>query len=123
MGKIDTDKKLALIQDIRQENQYNRMKCRERERFLYGNAPMDDRQGELYSTEAASLTGKITGIPSAQESRNGISGFRIRLLLSIFLLGAFIFWNYSGIELYNMTAEMLYEALTESIELSLLTDL
>ena len=34
MKKTDTERKLALVQTIRMENQYNRMKCRERESIL-----------------------------------------------------------------------------------------
>ena len=36
MEKVSADQKLKLIQSIRTENQYNRMKCREREKLLYG---------------------------------------------------------------------------------------
>ena len=34
MEKVSADQKLKLIQSIRTENQYNRMKCREREKLL-----------------------------------------------------------------------------------------
>lgn len=117
MEKISTDRKLALIQDIRQQNQYNRMKCRERERFLYGSSAEELPYGELHSAETASLKGSLGGAPVYQESR-GTKGFKIRLLFAVMLFCAFIFLEYSSSKVYNLTADDLYEKLTENMDVS-----
>ena len=52
MNHISTDQKLQLVHTIRMQNQYNRMKCREREQILYGISPAYDLR-EVYRSETA----------------------------------------------------------------------
>lgn len=117
MNKVSTEQKLRLIQDIRQQHQYNRMKCREREQFLYGNSLSEMQRGELYSTEVSSLQGELGGACPYKEDRGKVSGFKIRLLLAALLLGSFVIWDYSSTVISDMTAETFYEMLTETMEL------
>ena len=85
MKKTDAERKLALVQSIRMENQYNRMKCREREHILYGTA-IEPEKGELYGAEiAAGLAGY--GMEDAPSKENFLGGFRIRFLLAAALYG------------------------------------
>lgn len=116
MGNVDTDTKLRLIQDIRQQTQYNRIKCREREHFLYGSS-LELPKGELYGTENASLKETANNAAFPQGSKGKMSSFRIRLMLSVILFGAFIFWNNSGSKIYNVSAVNLYERLTETMDM------
>lgn len=100
MGNVDTDTKLRLIQDIRQQTQYNRIKCREREHFLYGSS-LELPKGELYGTENASLKETANNAAFPQGSKGKMSSFRIRLMLSVILFGAFIF-GITAVQKYTM---------------------
>lgn len=117
MKKTDTERKLALVQSIRMENRYNRMKCRERENILYGNG-FHPEKGELYGAEmAAAMPGLEEGAPIRRESL--FSGFRIRFLLAAALVAAFIYMDLNHLDFYGKTTEDLFRLLKETTELNL----
>lgn len=116
MSKIDTDKKLALVHSIRMQNQYNRMKCREREQLIYGPGSEPDKR-ELFGTE---MTAYMPGyeentVPHPKERI--LSGFRLRFILAIALIGIFIYLDINKIAVYGMTTDDLFQLFTKNIEI------
>ena len=117
MKKTDAERKLALVQSIRMENQYNRMKCREREHILYGTA-IEPEKGELYGAEiAAGLAGY--GMEDAPSKENFLGGFRIRFLLAAALFAPFVYMDVNHLDIYGKTTEDLLTAIKETTELGL----
>lgn len=116
MSRIDTDKKLELVRRIRMQNQYNRMKCRERESFLYGTLPVNDRR-ELYSTETA-MSFPITGEEQEHVKKGGfLTGFRIRFLAALILFSIFIYLDKNDISILGKNTFDLFVSITESLDL------
>ncbi|MGN0377486.1 MAG: hypothetical protein ACI4ED_07605 [Suilimivivens sp.] len=115
MSHVNTDQKLQLIHTIRMQNQYNRMKCREREQLLYGTVQNDRR--ELYGAEA-SMSLPVTGETAIPVKRSGVfTGFRLRFLIAVMLLSAFIYLDKNEINIFGETTIDLFTSLTESIDL------
>lgn len=118
MSRVNSDKKLELIRTIRMQNQYNRIKCRERESFLYGIPPSGNKR-ELYSTEAA--VGTIPGeIAEPVKGGGFLSGFRIRFFIALILFSTFIYLDKNHISIFGKTTFDLFVSLTESVELPIL---
>ncbi|MGN1180310.1 MAG: hypothetical protein ACI4SD_03765 [Suilimivivens sp.] len=115
MSHVNTDQKLQLVHTIRMQNQYNRMKCREREQLLYGNVGNDRR--ELYGAETT-MSMPVTGENAIPARKSGLfTGFRIRFLIAVILLSAFIYLDKNEISILGKTTFELFTSLTESIEL------
>lgn len=117
MSRVNVDKKLELIRTIRMQNQYNRIKCRERENFLYGTPPIEDKR-ELYSTEAAA--GIIPGEMQTPIKGGVLTGFRIRFVIALILFSAFIYFDKNDISIFGKNTFDLFISLTESIDLPIL---
>jgi ATPase components of ABC transporters with duplicated ATPase domains len=118
MKKTDTERKLALVQTIRMENQYNRMKCRERESILYGNGFHQDK-GELYGAEmTAAMPGYMEENPPIRKG-SLFGGWRLRFLLAAALVAAFIYMDLNHLDLYGRTTDDLLSLLKETTELNL----
>ena len=99
--KVSLDKKLALAQYIREENQGNRMKIRQRERILYGR----DTQPPLYDN------GRLQSIEQ-QENPSPESGvnfgfpagtFKYRMILAILLFVGFLLCDTGGDKIGHYT--------------------
>lgn len=116
MSHINTDQKLQLVHTIRMQNQYNRMKCREREQLLYGRSYGNDRP-ELYGTESA-MSLPVAGEAEIPDKKGGVfSGFRLRFLLAAALFAAFIYLDKNEISVFGKNSFDLFVSLTESIDL------
>lgn len=116
MNHISTDQKLQLVHTIRMQNQYNRMKCREREQILYGISPANDRR-ELYSAETA-MSLPVTGEkPISGKKSRILTGFRLRFLIALILLSGFIYLDKKESSLLGKNTFDLYTFLTENIDL------
>lgn len=116
MSKIDTDKKLALVHSIRMQNQYNRMKCREREQLMYGFDSEQDKR-ELFSTETAAYMPGFEESTVSHPKEKLLSGFRLRFILAIALIGAFIYLDINKIDIYGITTDDLFQLFTENTEI------
>lgn len=100
MGNISTDQKLQLVQQIRAENQENRIKMRNRERILYGMEHQTKTYEEdlpLYSRGCYegrhATTGKELYAMEERNNDNGgasFSSFKLRLVFSVLLFAAFL---------------------------------
>ena len=118
MHHVNTDQKLRLVQSIRMQNQYNRMKCREREQLLYGTAAFHDKR-EIYGAETA-MSFPVTGENTVSSKKGGIfTGFRLRFLIAILLFSAFIYLDKNEISILGKTTQNLCDFLSESIRLPL----
>lgn len=116
MNHISTDQKLQLVHTIRMQNQYNRMKCREREQMLYGISPVDDKR-ELYSTETA-MSFPVTGEkPIPGKKSRILTSFRFRFLIALILLSGFIYMDKNEISLLGKNTFDIFSFLTENIDL------
>lgn len=116
MNRIDTDKKLALVHSIRMQNQYNRMKCREREQLIYGIGSEADKR-ELFSTETAACMPGYEESIAARPKERILSGFRIRFLIAAVLIGVFIYLDINKIDIYGMTTDDLFQLITKTTEI------
>lgn len=116
MEKASADQKLRLIQSIRAENQYNRMKCRERERLLYGaEATHMDGYGNAvngYERINHAALPASDGIHSSS-GKSFLSGFRFRFFLAVCLTAAFIYLDQQQILVLGEPLRSYCEKLTE----------
>lgn len=116
MEKANADQKLKLIQSIRAENQYNRMKCKEREKLLYGaeTVPMDGygRVGGSYGSMNGTSLPSTDGIrPSS--GKGLLFGFRFRFFLAVCLFAVFIYMDQQQIPVLGKPLRSYCEKLTE----------
>ena len=112
MEKVSADQKLKLIQSIRTENQYNRMKCREREKLLYGaEAVHMDGYGGMGSMDGISPPSSDAPRPST--GKGLLSGFRFRFFLAVCLSAAFIYMDQQQILVLGAPLRSYCEKLTE----------
>ena len=92
---VSAEQKLQLIHFLREDNKRNRIQLHRREQILYGkNVPdslYDLPDGEEYNTrEISSYKGK------------GISGFRIRFMVSVILFLSFFYLDRSNEKIGNI---------------------
>ena len=117
MSHISTDQKLQLVHTIRMQNQYNRMKCRERERMLYGISQTANDRRELYSAETA-MSLPVTGEkPISGKKSRVLTSFRLRFLIALILLSGFIYLDKNEISLFDNNTFDIFTFLTKSIDL------
>lgn len=117
MGNISTDQKLQLIQMLRAENHNNRMAMRSRERLLYDTNPGGGMgtggnffpERELYALEQ----------PQQKVQGSIFSSFRLRLVLSVFLFGAFLILDAGYGELAGISTEELRTEINRDFNLGL----
>ncbi len=100
--KVPLEKKMALAQYIREENQGNRMKIRQREHILYGTdtqPPLYDR-GKLPSGEQdyGNQTPEDGMVPVFS-----MSTFKYRMILAILLFVGFLICDTGGDKIGNYT--------------------
>ena len=131
MGNISTDQKLQLVQQIRAENQENRMKMRSRERMLYGmehqtkNYQMEQ---ELPLYHRGYYDMKRVNTPKelyAMEEQSGdieggsFSSFKLRLVLAVFLFAAFLILDSGSGKVAGISTAMLREEINKDFDTGL----
>ncbi len=112
-GRMTVEKKMALAQYIRQENQDNRMKIRQRERILYGD-------GNILPLWEKGKYGQ--GMPEEQREQAGVGGqpyqspqdlptstFRYRMILAILLFVGFLICDTNGSKLGKYSMNDIHE--------------
>ena len=131
MGNISTDQKLQLIQQIRAENQENRMKMRNRERILYGmeyqskkyqyeqEIPLYNKgyyEGnrtnavkELYAMEAQ----------GSDMERGSFSSFKLRFMLAVTLFAAFLVLDSGAGNIAGISTTALREEINKDFDTGL----
>lgn len=116
MEKVSADQKLKLIQSIRTENQYNRMKCREREKLLYGaEAVHMDGYGGVGSSYGSmdGISPPSSDDPHPSTGKGLLSRFRFRFFLAVCLSAAFIYMDKQQILVLGEPLRSYCEKLTE----------
>ena len=112
MEKVSADQKLKLIQSIRTENQYNRMKCREREKLLYGDMDGYGGMGSSYGSMDG-ISPPSSDAPRPSTGKGLLSGFRFRFFLAVCLSAAFIYMDQQQILVLGEPLRSYCEKLTE----------
>ncbi len=111
MGRVNTEKKLELIKSIRMQDQYNRQLFRSREGFLYGDDPAILKRGELYALEAEEK-------PQTPEKGKVYGSFRIRFVIAVILLGAYILCDVNQVSYMGENADSLFGRITSNLDLT-----
>ena len=88
---VSAEQKLQLVHFLREDNKRNRMQLHKREQILYGKKVPDEiyeeSEHDFYETnEIGSYKGK------------GISGFRVRFMISLILFLSFFYLDRTGSE-------------------------
>jgi len=85
---ISAEQKLQLVHFLREDHKKNRIQLNRREQILYGkNVPetlYEDREDVVHTNEFDSCKGK------------GISGFRVRFMISVILFLSFFYFDKNG---------------------------
>lgn len=109
--QVPVDKKMRLVQSIRAENMDNRMKIRQRERFLYGT---ESSTVPLWGKgESMQMADGYPNGENPEEMTPGSSTFKLRMTAAILLFVAFLlcdvggykFWGYSMNDIYGLISE------------------
>ena len=109
--QVPVEKKMRLVQSIRAENMDNRMKIRQRERFLYGT---ESSTMPLWSKgEPMQMAESYPNGENPEEMTSGSSTFKLRMAAAIILFVAFLlcdvggykFWGYSMNDIYGLIRE------------------
>ncbi len=121
---VSSDKKLEMLRQIRTENMENRMKLRSRESFLYGGMPTD--HGSAIPEERFPLLAgsgwhsreweQQLGMDGAVREQAPPSTFRLRLVIALFLLGAFFYLSKTQVQLFGYDSKQLTARITSNIQ-------
>ena len=92
---VSTEQKLQLVHILREDNKKNRMQLHRREQILYGktvpDSPYEETDEEWIDTkEMGAYKGK------------GISGFRVRFMISVILFLSFFYLDRSNEKIGNI---------------------
>ena len=92
---VSAEQKLQLIHFLREDNKKNRIQLHRREQILYGrdfpDSLLSDSENEVYDTkEFSSYKGK------------GISGFRVRFMISVILFLSFFYLDRNNEKIGNL---------------------
>lgn len=83
---VSTEQKLELIHFLREDNKKNRMQLQKREQILYGKNVPDNFYEEVGEENYG--TNKVNAYKG-----KGISGFRIRFMVSVILFLSFFYFD------------------------------
>lgn len=96
---VSTEQKLHLVNLLREDNKKNRMQLHRREQIIYGTSIGDtyekDEEDYLGTKEISSYKGK------------GISGFRIRFMISVILFLSFFYMDRSQEKIAGIGTEQI----------------
>lgn len=109
-GQVPVEKKMRLVQSIRAENMDNRMKIRQREKFLYGTESMPPlwNRGEPMQVGAEYPDG---GNPEEMTPMSGT--FKIRMAAAIILFVAFLLCDAGGYKILGYSMNDIYGLISE----------
>ena len=112
---VSTEQKLQLVHFLREDNKKNRMQLHRREQILYGknvpDSPYEDIDGDSFETkEFSSYKGK------------GISGFRIRFMISVILFLSFFYLDRNEEKIGEIDAKRIHSYIEDDSLQSLVTN-
>ena len=100
MSDITAEKRLELIRNIREENNRNRSKLRNRESILYG---------QNYDDSVTRDTVEVT-----ETSTRPASSLGIRIVIAIVLFSIFIIFEYTEKTFFSINSTIIYKYLQEN---------
>lgn len=111
-GRISVEKKLELVQMMRNESQNNRIKMRGREQILYGRKP--SRELVLSAHESEAMSGDKENDPLA-DGPNIFRSFKVRLLIAGILFAAFVAWDNGYYPMLPARTEEFYRMISDDM--------
>lgn len=109
-GQVPVEKKMRLVQSIRAENMDNRMKIRQREKFLYGTESMPP----LWNRgEPVQLGEEYPGSGKPEEMTPVSSTFKIRMAAAIILFVGFLLCDAGGYKIWGYSMNDVYRLISE----------
>lgn len=137
MDQISTEKKLALVRSIREENQVNLSKMRNREQILFGHSVKPNPSNPRISMGAweAGVTGEnslsfsagatMRPMDSDVESVENpvISGLKVRMFLAVLLFVGFLLIDGGVVGGKQINSLLVQNKINETFTINHLTDL
>ena len=117
-SKISTEQKLALIRTVRLQQQYNRNRCREREKILYGKSIADS---ELFASESDMNISPALGqeYHTFSTSQSPFwSSVRMRFLMATILFVIYLFADKNQTQFLQKDSNDIRYMIQENFELS-----
>ncbi|MCM1189061.1 MAG: hypothetical protein NC541_07160 [bacterium] len=112
MSNATTEQKMRLIQQIRSRYREDRYDMYNREQILYGKSAWPGNRRLSYDPESPDPESD----PYGPEYPQHVSGFRLRLILSLLLFAALIAMDRNGIAIGGITAEKVMEVISVDYE-------
>lgn len=109
MSDMTVEKKLALVQQIRSTYNRNQYDLTNRERILYGRSSVHS-EPEL-SYRDSFRTGAVEESFPQDTYTEGVSFFKLRLLLAAVLFLGVVLWDQKGSTLAGITADWVFDAI------------
>lgn len=131
MGNISTEQKLLLVQQIRAENQENRMKLRSRERILYGvEHPVKNSSYEQeiplyarghYDTKNINTEKELYAMEVQSNGMEGgtFTSFKLRLILAVILFAVFLLCDTGNIKVAGLSMTIVQEEINKDFDIGL----
>lgn len=112
MSDTTMEKKLELVQQIRSQYNKNQYDLFHREQILYGRTSQENYRNQI--------KGDSFTMPYPEENtddlNDGVSFFKVRLLLAAVLLGGIILLDLSGGDIAGITTGQIFDAISEDYE-------
>ena len=103
ISKVNTEKRLQLLKQIRYRYNEDQRDLTNRELILYGRSGRRTKSDNLEQQEI-------------QPDTEHVSFFRVRLILAVVLVMAVIFMDMDGMEMAGITAEKIFQAISADYE-------
>ena len=103
ISKVNTEKRLQLLKQIRYRYNEDQRDLTNREMILYG------RSGHRFRSDNSEQQ-------EIQPDTDHVSFFRIRLILAVLLFAAVIFMDMDGMAMAGITAEKIFQAISADYE-------
>lgn len=102
-SKIDTEKRLQLLKQVRSRYNEDQRDLTKRELILYGRS-------------SRSVSDNLNSEQELSSDAEYVSFFRLRLVLAILAFAAVVFIDMNGIKMAGITAEKIFEAISADYE-------
>lgn len=112
-SQVPVEKKMRLIQSIRQENMDNRMKVWQREKFLYGTNNMNSMPPLWAKGEPMQMREPYMDGANPDEITPVTNTFRIRMAAAIILFVGFLLCDASGYKILGYSMNDVYGLISE----------
>lgn len=110
-NRVPVEKKLRLVQSIREENLDNRVRIRQREKFLYGKESMPPLwdKGDSLRADYAMRDGEADG----EASTEPVNTFKMRMAAAVFLFALFLLCDVGEYRVFGYSMNDIYGIISE----------